>query len=161
MARGFDSSEVVRKKVAREELQERLDAADKVLAELEDLDEESAKLRKKLESAQSVHPIVYKEYRRPGSRWMIEHAISGDDYVYQLFPLKPPAREWQDVVALAIAAMDAVFPRSVDIVYRPPNDKLGANFYTVTVKKIVGTPGWESACTDRALRTLSSIEAWG
>lgn len=159
----FDSAEDTRQagdaKRARETVRRRAEEADIALKEVEDLDEASQKLGAKLSQAQSVQPIQYKSYRKPGSKWQIEHAQVGEDYVYQLFSLKPPKIHWKDVVTQLIAAMDVIFPRSIDIKYAPPSGQVGVKFYTIRVEKVVGAPGWEAA-RDRALNGLSAVNAW-
>lgn len=107
-----------------------------------------------------VQPIRYESFRAPGSRWTIEHAVVGEDYVYQLLPKTPPNLEWNDVITLMIGMMDVIFPRSIEIVYRPPDTMFKLVFYTIRVKKIVGVPGWESACKERVLNGLATIDVW-
>jgi len=67
--------------------------------DMEETDEASNDLSRRLASAQTVQTIQYKRYRRPGSKWQIEHGRIGDDYIFQSFPLKPPTTSWQDTVA--------------------------------------------------------------
>jgi len=165
MGRLFDSSRLVSQgesqRAARARVRERAAEADELLRELEEDDEASRALGDRLAKAQVVAPIVYAEYRKPGGRWLIEHACVGDDYVYQLFPVKPPKIVWQDVLVLAIAAMDVIFPSTVDIQYTPPSEQFQVQFYTIRAKGVVGRPGWKDACIERALPSLASIEAWG
>ena len=124
MGRLFDSSKLVSKGASergdRERVRQRALEADEVLRDIDETDEASVALSARLAKAQAVQPIVYAEYRQPGGKWMIEHARVGDDYVYQLIPIKPPKLVWQDVLVLAIAAMDVIFPDTVDITYSPP-----------------------------------------
>ena len=122
-------------------------------------DEASQKLRSTLSQAQSVAPVRYEEYRPRGSRWLIEHSRVGDDYIFQLHPLKPPTISWQDILSLAITAMDVIFPRSLKIQYVPPSQRYQLKFFTVKVNKVAGLPGWDAAI-ERALKSLSSIDAW-
>lgn len=137
-------------------------AVDKALAERGDIDEAEARLEAKLGKARSLAPVIYASSRVVGSRWQIEHARLDTDYVFQAFPLKPIPYPWSEVVAGFIGVMDQVFPRSVDITYMPPSQKLkiDVTYYTVRVAKIVDTPGWERAI-DRALVALHAVNAWG
>jgi hypothetical protein len=144
----------------QEDVRKRAMEVDKLLAEHEDLDEESARLGAQLDESYAVQPVRYRRYRRPGCRWLIEHARVGDDYVYQLFPLRETKLGWQDVVALLITAMDVIFPRSIMIVYQPPKLEYEIKYYTIRVQKVAKLPGWESAATERALDSLSRVEAW-
>jgi hypothetical protein len=164
VGRLFDSGAETRKadaaREARAEVRRRAREAEEAIREIEELDEASAKLGETLAAAQAVQPIVYATFRRPGTRWSIEHARVGDDYVYQLFPLKPEVLDWQDVVAQMITAMDVIFPRSVKIRYVPPNQAFKVKFYTIRVTGVVGQPGWEKACRERALNGLSAVDAW-
>lgn len=163
MGRLFDSAEDTRQaedaKRSRNDVRRRAEEADIALAELGELDEASKKLGDKLSQAQSVQPIKYKSFRKKGSRWQIEHAQVGEDYVYQLFQLKPSKMHWKDIVTLFISAMDVIFPRSIDIKYAPPSNQYGVKFYTIRVEKVVGSPGWEAA-RDRALNGLVAVNAW-
>ena len=59
-----------------------------------------------------------------------------------------------------IATMDSIFPRDVRIVYRLPQEEYQIKFYTLTVEKVVGQPGWERACRDRALNGLAALDVW-
>jgi hypothetical protein len=160
----FDSTKVVQAEAAqrdeRSRIRRRAQEVDEALQELGELDASSEALKKQLASAQAVQAVVYAEYRRPGKRWMIEHARAGADYIYQLFPLKPPTVAWQDVVVMAIAAMDVIFPTSINITYTPPSEEYQVKFYTIKAQKVVGLPGWEDACIARALVALTEIDAW-
>lgn len=108
----------------------------------------------------SVNPIRYERFREPGTRWVIDHALVGDSYMYQLHPIRPIQYPWSDVITALIGAMDSVFPKSVDVHYAPPNDQIGANFYTIRVDKVAGLPGWEDAARKRALKALAAIDVW-
>ena len=164
MGRLFDSSRIrtnaEQARAARESVKERAAAIDAALAEHQELDAAGQKIRDQLAQTQMVRPIVYQEHRAPGSKWMIEHARDGDDYIYQLFPLRPPAMSMQDVLQLMIIAMDIIFPRSVRIDYVPPNALYKAVMYTIKVREVAKLPGWEEACRVKALRGLSAVEAW-
>jgi hypothetical protein len=166
MTRLFDATrertDEERAQRARAEVRRRAEEADRAIAEHEELDEASRNLKKQLEgSTVAVEPIHYASYRLPGSKWQIEHALVGDDYVYQMFPLKPISRDWRDVVAMMIAAMDVIFPRSIDIRYVPPDQRSFRQFYTIRVENVAKLPGWEDAVQKRALRGLSDVQAWG
>ena len=141
-------------------VRERAEAFDKAFADDEELDEESRRLSERLKDASAVSPIRYERHRKPGTRWLIEHARVANDYVFQLHPLRPIQVPSSDVIAALIATMDQVYPRSIQIFYRPPNDQLGVNFYTVTAQGAAGVPGWEEA-SRRALDALSDINVWG
>lgn len=145
---------------SREDVRRRAEEADKALREAGFLDNAADLLGAQLKVAQAVHPIRYENYRRPGSRWVIEHARDGQDYVFQLFPLKPPTVELADAISMMIAAMDVIFPRSVQIKYTPPNEQYQVKFFTIRIEKITAIPGWEAACRDRALPNLAAIDAW-
>lgn len=165
MSRLFDAGARERKtsdeRRSRDEVRRRADEIDRVLQETQLVDAAADKMAAKLRAQQtSVQSVVYASYREPGSKWTIEHARAGDDYIFQLFPLKPPKIEWNEVIVAMIATMDSIFPRSLKIVYRPPREDYQIQFFTVTVEKVVGQPGWERACKERALRGLSQINAW-
>jgi hypothetical protein len=164
MSRLFDSGKERKEredvKRARSEVRARAEAVDTAIQEQLELDEESKRLGDKLATAQAVSPIFYQSFRKPGSKWKIEHTVAGKDYIYQLFPLKPTALSWQEVMPLLIYAMDVIFPRSVQIRYVPPREDLQMTFYTVKVEDVVGMPGWEKACQERALDNLAAVAAW-
>lgn len=164
MSRLFDSSRESHKeeeaRSRQEEVRKRAAEAEKLIMEHQELDDQSRRIRDQLASTQAVKPIVYKEFRRPGSKWMIEHARDGEDYIYQLFPLKPPRFETSDVLQLLIIAMDVVFPRSVRIDYVPPNELYKAKMFTIKVRGVTRLPGWEDACLSKALNSLCAVEAW-
>ena len=109
---------------------------------------------------QAVQPIRYRAYRARGSKWNIEHALVGEDYVYQLFPLRPMRIDWKSVIAQFIAAMDAIFPRSVEIKYTPPSERFELKYFTIRVEGVARLPGWENAVEGRALPALSAVDAW-
>jgi hypothetical protein len=111
--------------------------------------------------AASVQPIHYESFRRPGFRWTIEHAQVGPDYVFQVFPIRPTVAQWPDVVVAMIAVMDGIFPRTLHIDYKHPDPTFKVTFYTIRVRGVVGMPGWEIACRERALNGLVGIDAWG
>ena len=163
MTRLFDSQGEARAendaRRAREESKRRALEAEEAMKDMKDTDAASERLRQTLSKAQTIAPIRYEEYRPRGSKWMIEHSRVGDDYILQLHPLKPPKIETQDILALAITAMDVIFPRSLKIQYIPPSVQYQLKFYTIKVNKLVGLPGWNDAI-ERALRSLSSIDAW-
>lgn len=110
-------------------------------------------------SVESVKPIRYDSYRMPGGRMTVEHAIVGDDYMFQVFPLRPPTIAEADVLLILITAMAGIFPKSVDVYYTPPADILPQKFYTVKVAKVATLPGWEDA-VGRALASLASLDLW-
>lgn len=163
MTRLFDSQEENRQadrtRRARDESRRRASEAEEALRELKETDEASAKLRETLSQTQSVTPIRYEEYRPRGSRWMIEHSRVGDDYVFQMHPLRPPVLALERVLKLAITSMDVIFPRSLKIQYTPPSQQYQMKFYTIKVNGLAGLPGWRGA-VDRALRSLSALNAW-
>ena len=144
----------------RDEVRRRAEEADSLLREHKELDEASDKLSKKLAEAQSVSPLIYQEYRVPGSKWVIEHSHDGPDYIYQVFALKTPRASWQSIITAMIAAMDSIFPRSVIIKYWPPKEMFKEQFYTIRVTGVTSLPGWELACKEKALRLLSDVDAW-
>lgn len=167
MGRLFDSgadrraSETARK--SKDEVRKRALEVERILEEEKLVDAAGDELGQKLaagRSMQAVQPIRYESFRQAGTKWMLEHAQDGEDYVIQMFPLKPPLIPWQDVVTMLIAAMDVIFPRSVQIKYVPPNETYEVKFYTIRILKVVGLPGWEKACKDRALNGLAAVEAW-
>jgi len=165
MSRLFDAGARERKtsdeRRSRDDVRRRAEEIDRVLQETQLVDAAADKMAARLRTQQtSVQSVVYASYRVPGSKWTIEHARAGDDYIFQLFPLKPPKIEWNDVILAMIATMDSIFPRSMKIVYRPPREDYKIQFFTVTVEKVVGQPGWERACKERALHGLSQINAW-
>jgi hypothetical protein len=122
-----------------------------------DVDENARKLGELLGASQAVVPVKYSRERR--GRWLIEHGRAGDDYVFQLHPLKAPTQQWQDIVTGFIAAMDSIVPRSVPINYRRPDEQWQVRFFTVTAEGVCRLPGWESA-VKRAVDTLENVDAW-
>lgn len=134
-------------------------AAAERAGELEQLDNIDAMFRDKLGAERSISAIRYESVRKPGSKWMLEHAANGVDYMFQCFPLKPPRYDINGVIGRMIVALDAVFPRSYQITYMPPNDKYEIKFYTIKVADIVGKPGWERA-KSRAIDALIDVDAW-
>jgi hypothetical protein len=169
MGRLFDSKAEGDKAEAarlhRAGVKQRADEVDRILSEEGMLDAAATKLGSMLTSSapqavQSVEAIHYTSFRRPGSKWVIEHAKVGPDYVFQLFPLKAPGIPWQDIITILIAAMDVIFPRSVKITYIPPNDAYQVKYFTIKVEGVVGLPGWEVACKERALLGLAAVDAW-
>ena len=164
MGRLFDSSknsaDAEQVRGAQRAVEERAAEVDEMFAEHEELDEKSKAIKDQLAAAQRVAPIIYEEFRWPGSKWMIEHAQVGDDYAYQLFPLRPPKIGTASVLQLLIIAMDVVFPRSIRIDYAPPNELYKVEMYTIKVRDVVKQPGWEEACREKALNGLSAVDAW-
>lgn len=138
----------------------RAEEVDRLVKENIELSETSQKLGDQLAEAQTVHTVVYESYRAHGSKWNIEHAQVGPDYVYQIFPLRPPKLHWKDVVTHFISAMDSVFPRSVSIKYAPPSERFQLKYYTIRVEGITTLPGWESAALVRCLKSLSGVDVW-
>lgn len=159
----FDASEESRRSAKerrdREETKKRAAEAEEALRELEEVDEASRKLGAVLADAKAVAPIVYKEHRVRGSKWLIEHSAVGPDYVFQLHPLKAPTAETPDVLTSLIGAMDAIYPRSIQIRYVPPHASYQVKFYTIRVEGLVGKPGWERA-VERSLEDLSRLDMW-
>jgi hypothetical protein len=131
--------------------------AERILKEEMALEFANDELSKKLSAAAGIQPIRYEKFRQPGSKWMIEHSRVGEDYIYQVFPLKPISTDWRDVVVLLIAAMDSIFPKSVQIQYSPPNERYQLRCFTVRVQKVADQPGWQDACQNRALRALAAV----
>ena len=121
------------------------------------LDDNARKLGELLGASRSVRPIEYTRERR--GRWLVEHGRAGDDYVFQLHPLKAPTRPWQDVVTGFIAAMDATFPRIVPIHYRRPDEEWQVKFFTVKAEGVCRLPGWERA-VEKAIDALAAVNAW-
>ena len=167
MSRLFDSNaeakRIAEAKEGKDSVRRRAEEIDRMLKDELELDEATSKLGQRLAQSapMGVQAIHYKDFRMPGSRWMIEHAVVGQDYVYQMFPLRPILTDWRDTIVLMIAAMDAVFPRSIKIQYSPPNDRYQIKYFTIRAEGVVGQPGWEDACGKRALKALASSPAWG
>lgn len=124
---------------------------------LAELDDNARKLGELLGASRSVRPVEYARERR--GRWLVEYGRAGDDYVFQLHPLKVMTRPWQDVITGFIAAMDAIFPRTVQIQYRRPDEEWQVKFFTVRVDKVCALPGWEHAVR-KAIDGLAAVEAW-
>lgn len=165
-SRLFDSNVVAVKaataKDQRESVRLRAEQAEQAMRDELELDDATVKLGERLQTqSMGVQSIHYEAFRPPGSKWLIEHAAVGRDYVYQMFPLRPLPDDWRDTMALLITAMDGIFPRSVKIVYSPPNERYQIRFFTIKVEQIVAQPGWETACRERALRALAGVPAWG
>ena len=163
MAKLFDTGSGSRRadvpQESPEQLKAKVDRVAQMFAKYEATSDEEKSLGQMLASAPAVQSIRYETYRVPGRPWIIEHGRDGDDYVYQLFPLKQTSASWQDTIAGMIAAMDVIFPRSTQIKYAPPNPQYKADFFTVRVEAVTKLPGWESACRERALRSLVSVNA--
>jgi len=163
MGRLFDAGQRSRdaedSRRSRNEVRKRAEEAERAIQEELELEEGSKALGAQLGSVQAVQAIRYKAYRARGSKWNIEHAEVGPDYVFQLFPLRPPRMHWKDVILAFIDAMEAIFPRSIEIRYTPPSERYQLKYYTIRVEGTVGLPGWETA-RDRALAALSTTDAW-
>lgn len=129
----------------------------KAAVEAAALDENARRLGDLLGASRAVKSIEYARDRR--GRWLVEHGRAGDDYVFQLHPLKAATRAWQDVITGFIAAMDTIFPRTVQIHYRRPDEEWQVKFFTVRVDGLCRLPGWEPA-TKKAVDALSAITAW-
>ena len=158
----FDAAESSRSKkgrLDREETKKRAAEAEAALRELEEVDEASRKLGAVLADAKAVAPIVYREHRPRGSKWLIEHAAVGADYAFQMHPLKPPAHAMPDILTGMIAVMDGIYPRSVEIRYTPPHPSYQVKFFTIRVEKVVGKPGWSRA-VERSLDELCRLDVW-
>lgn len=155
-----EATQAAAARAQRDEVKRRAEELDKVLQEQQSLDAATNRLGAQLKAAQSVQAIRYESFRPPGSKWLIEHALAGADYFYQMVPLKPVTMAVKDVLGLMIVAMDVVFPRSVQIFYTPPNEGIQAKFYTIKVTNVAKVPGWETACKERALNGLVAINAW-
>lgn len=166
MSRLFDADAAAKKAISdrarQAEVKRRADEIQQLLNDELELDKAGAALGDRLAQSQpmGVQAIHYKAYRQAGSKWMIEHTIVGDTYVYQMFPLRPIRADWRDTIVLLIAAMDQVFPRSTQINYVPPNDRYQIKCFTVRVEHIVGKPGWQDACEHRTLKALAGVPAW-
>jgi hypothetical protein len=120
-----------------------------------ELDESARQLGERLGAASSVTPIKYQRERR--GKWLIEHGRAGDDYLFQLHPLKAPARSWDEIIANFIGAIGGVFPESLHKYYQRPDERWQINFYTVRLKDVCRLPGWESAI-NRAIDGLASVK---
>ena len=157
---GFEDRKAAAARLGRDEVRQRAEAVERVLAEEKSLDAATNKLGAQLAAVTTVQAIRYDSFRPPGSKWLIEHGQAGEDYFFQVFPLRPTKVALKDVIGAMIVAMEVVFPRSVQIYYKPPNDGLQVKFFTIKVEKVVGLPGWEKACKERALHGLVEIQAW-
>jgi hypothetical protein len=89
----------------------------------------------------------------------VEHGRAGDDYLYQLHPLKTLTRPWQDIVTGFIAAIDSIFPPSLHKHYQLPDEQWQVRFYTVRLDKVCRLPGWERAVV-KAVDALLNVDAW-
>lgn len=134
-------------------------AADRLKAAVEAaaLDENARKLGELLGASRAVKAVEYARERH--GRWLVEHGRAGDDYVFQLHALKAATRPWQDTITGFIAAMDSVFPRTVQIHYRRPDEQWQVKFFTIRVDDLCRLPGWETA-TKKAVDALSAVTAW-
>jgi hypothetical protein len=108
-----------------------------------------------LGASQSVVPVQYARERR--GRWLVEHGRAGDDYVFQMHPLRAPTQQWQNIVTGFIAAMDSIFPRSVQIHYRRPDEQWQVKFFTVSAKEVCRLPGWEPP-VKKAIDALVAVQ---
>ena len=164
MTRLFDSDAETKKlqatRTSQAEARRRGEEVEEALRDYEETDAQSKALSASLSKARAgVVPVHYQEYRQPGCKWMIEHSLNGEDYILQCHPIRPPGLVWQDIITMMIAAMDVIFPDSIRIEYIRPNDGYQLKFYTITVRKIAGLPGWKGAI-ERALSGLSAVDAW-
>jgi hypothetical protein len=159
MSRLFDAGSQASSDASRQDMRRRAKEAEAAQLEVKELDAAGAELQSRLKDARSVAPIVYKSFRSPGGKWNVEHAVDGQDYVYQVIPLKPTRLVTPDILTLMIQSMDAIFPRTVQISYRPPSDQFSIKYFTVRVAKVVGLPGWKAA-VERALHELAVVPAW-
>jgi len=125
--------------------------------EAAELDEVGKRLGQALGASHGVEAIRYKKTQR--GKWVLEHAKVGDDYVMQLFALKEMRIVWQDAMTMFIAVLDGIFPKSVQIYYKPPNKMFEITFFTIRVSKVCALPGWDRAI-DRAMDALLSVNAW-
>lgn len=146
---------------ARAEARKRAADFDKVMQDFEETEKESRELASQLSGQSVVQAVRYRKYKRPGSKWMIEHGRVGDDYIFQVFPSKPTVAPWQDIIAWMIVALDAIFPPTIDVTLKPPDPTLKLPFYTIRMTNVTKVPGWQEACEIRANRALSDINAWG
>jgi hypothetical protein len=164
MTRLFDSDAEAKKlqatRTSQAEARRRGEEVEEALRDYEETDAQSKALSASLSKARAgVVPVHYQEHRLPGCKWMIEHSPIGEDYILQCHPIRPPVLVWQDIITMMIAAMDVIFPDSIRIEYVRPNDGYQLKFYTITVRKIAGLPGWKEAI-ERALAGLSAVDAW-
>lgn len=157
----FDAkSDEAKKRESREGVRKRADEVDRALKDFEDTEDASQKLGERLRIRQTVQPVRYVKYRTPGSKWQIEHARVGDDYIFQAFPLKPPTVPWQDIISAMIVALSSIFPDTIEVTLKPPDTTFKVTFYTIRAEGITKIPGWQDACEVRANRVLSEINAW-
>ena len=169
MARLFDETRrrqaEMTVRTTREEARQRAAEVEALLAEYEENDASSKGLSEQLAASRakmtggSIKAIFYKEYREPGSKWMIEHSENGPDYIFQVHPIKPVKLNWQDIITMMVFAMDRVFPRNMQCRYIRPSEQYQLKFYTIKIEKLVGFTGWSKA-VERALAGLSGIDAW-
>ena len=152
-------------RTTREEALKRAAEVDALLAEYEEddaiskgLSEQLAESREKMPGG-SIKAIIYREHRKSGSKWMIEHSVDGPDYIFQVHPIRPVTIGWQDIMLMMIAAVDKVVPRTMQCRYIRPSEQYKLQFYTIKVEKLAGVPGWTKA-VERILEGLSDVEAW-
>lgn len=159
----FDAAEESRRSTKerrdREETKAAAAKAEAALREYEEMDEASRRLGAVLADAKAVAPIIYQEYRPRGSRWLIEHSASGENYIFQVHPLKQPTHQTPDILTAMIAVMDGIYPRSIDLRYTPPNPNYQVKFFTIRAEGLVGKPGWTRA-VERSLEELSRLDVW-
>ena len=162
----FDAGQQNEESSRKKALEHRQKELERTLAELKETDEASSRLGKALGGHASIQAVRYQTTRRKGSKWQLEHAAVGSDYVIQCFALKPTTMNWRDVLSHMIMAIDRVFPRSVEVFYRPPSAEamgdtspLATRFYTIRLKNVVELPGFERA-KEKTLEGLLDIAAW-
>jgi hypothetical protein len=119
-----------------------------------DHDEHARDLGARLGRASSVEPVHYARERR--GAWTIEHGRAGDDYLFHLHPLRTLARPWQDIVTAFIVVMDGIFPRSVQIHYRRPDEHWQIKFFTIRTAGVCRVPAWETAVR-KTLEALGQV----
>ena len=129
--------------------------------EAAELDQASKALEERLGPERQVSAVSYVTERR--GKWRIEHAQVGEDYVFQIFTLKIIPYDWPTMMTKFISVLDGIFPRSVQIYYKPPSEIFKEQmfkFYTIRFKKVTLMPGWEHAVQKKALDAIFEIDAW-
>ena len=138
----------------------KLDAKAKAALEAAKLDETSNRLSRILGPQQQVSAVIYQSERR--GKWRIEHARVDEDYIFQVFPLKPIPYSWPSIMTAFIQVLDQVFPRTVQIYYKPPSELFKEpefQFYTIRFKNLFTTPGWERGIA-KAMDALFGLDVW-
>ena len=92
-------------------------------------------------------------------KWQIDHGRDGDDYVIQMIPTRAIKADMKQLLATMFEVMANFIPRTIDIYYNVPNERLAINFYTIRVAQVYKTPGAKDVLS-KIPAGLGEINAW-